>query len=79
VPAPTNRVPLSRDIELERIIPLSQAAELRSDSEDTIRREDAARIARGEPSQIIRLSVRRVGMRLRDALMLPAKTEARSP
>jgi hypothetical protein len=39
MPTPTNnRVTLSRDMELERYIPVSQAAELKNVSEDTFRR-----------------------------------------
>jgi hypothetical protein len=57
-------------IELERILSLQDAAKLRSDSVDNIKREDKKRVARGEASQIIRLSERRLGMRLKHALML---------
>ncbi len=64
MPAPTNnRVTLSRDLELERIVPLDQAAELSTLSLDTLEREHA--------DKIIVLSPRRRGMRLRDALLLP--------
>ena len=63
MPAVTNNyVTLSAELELERIVPLQQAAELRSTSVDTLKRR--------HPDKIIRLSPRRNGMRLRDALML---------
>jgi hypothetical protein len=63
MPAPTNnRISLSRELELERIIPLEQAAELRSTSVDTLKRRHA--------DKIMALSPRRLGMRLRHALML---------
>jgi hypothetical protein len=57
-------------LELESIWPLKKCAELRSDSVDTLKREDQKRVARGEPSQIVRLSARRRGMRLKHALKL---------
>jgi hypothetical protein len=63
MPAPTyNRVALSPEQELNRILPLEQAAEICSLSADTLRRR--------HPDKLIRLSPRRVGIRLRDALML---------
>jgi len=52
---------------LDRIIPLSKAAELRGVSIDTLKRR--------EPENIIRLSPRRLGMRLRHALMLDGPHE----
>jgi hypothetical protein len=61
MPAPTdNRAKLSPEQELRRIIPLEQVAELRACSVDTIRRTMA--------DKIIKISERRVGMRLGDAL-----------
>jgi hypothetical protein len=48
---------------LERIAPLEEAARLRGVSEDTLKRTDRDRI--------IKLSPRRLGMRVRDALLLP--------
>jgi hypothetical protein len=51
-------------LELQRIISLTEAAHLRGVSVDTIKRQHR--------DQIIRLSPRRLGMRLQDALMLPA-------
>lgn len=63
MPAPTNNhVILSAELQLERIVPLQQAAALQSTSVDTLKRR--------HPDKIIRLSPRRNGMRLRDALML---------
>lgn len=49
-------------IERERIVSLPEAARLRGCSIDTLKRNDA--------NKIIRLSPRRVGMRVRDALNL---------
>ena len=51
------------EIALERIAPLEEAARLRGVSVDTLMRTDRARI--------IQLSPRRLGMRVRDALLLP--------
>jgi len=48
--------------ELQRIVSLKEAAFLRGVSEDTLRRR--------EPDKIIRVSPRRLGMRLADALMV---------
>lgn len=57
------KVTLPIEVErLDRIIPLSKAAELRGVSIDTLKRR--------EPEKIIRLSPRRLGMRLKDALLL---------
>jgi hypothetical protein len=53
---------LPEDLALKRIVPLKQAAEVSSLSEDTLKRR--------HPDKIIRLSERRLGMRLGDALML---------
>jgi hypothetical protein len=53
---------LSRELELEQIVPLEQAQELSSLSRGTILRE--------HQDKLIKLSPRRIGMRLRDALML---------
>ena len=49
-------------IELERIVPLDEAAQLSSVSEDTLKRNPR--------DKLDRLSPRRLGMRVRDALML---------
>lgn len=68
-PAP-KMMPLSREAELDRIVSLDEAAELQSSSRDSVIREDRARVAAGKPSRIIRLSDRRVGIRLRHALRL---------
>lgn len=67
---PPPHVPLSTELELERIVSLGFAAEVQSTSPDTIEREDRRRVADGEPSQIIILSTRRKGMRLKHALRL---------
>ena len=53
-------------LELARIVTLEEAVRLSSLSEDTWRRE--------HPEKLVRLSDRRVGVRLRDALMLPTET-----
>jgi hypothetical protein len=55
---------LNFDLELERIVSLQRAAELQGLSVDTIKRRQA--------DKIIRLSPRRCGMRLRDALLKQA-------
>jgi hypothetical protein len=60
--AAANRLTLSPELELECIITLDQASELSSESKDTIKRN--------HPDKIIRLSKRRLGMRVRDALRL---------
>jgi len=53
-------------IELLRIVPLVEAARLAGVSVDTLQRHHA--------DKVVRVSERRVGMRVRDALMLqPAK------
>ena len=49
-------------IELERIVPLDEAAQLSSVTEDTLKRNHR--------DKLVRLSPRRLGMRVRDALML---------
>jgi hypothetical protein len=54
--------PLSRDIELDRIVPLEEGARLRGISRDTLKRT--------LPDKIIKLSPRRNGIRVRDALGL---------
>lgn len=68
--APPPRVMLSPTLELETIVPLDFAAQLQSTSIDTLERENQRRIAKGEPSQIIPLSARRKGMRIKHALRL---------
>jgi hypothetical protein len=63
VPAPTdNHIKLSPELELNRIVTLEQAAKLCSLSADTIQRR--------WPDKLIKLSPRRIGIRVRDALML---------
>jgi hypothetical protein len=59
---PLRHVPLNREFELDRFVPLAQVSELSTLSRDTIKRNHR--------EKIIRLSPRRLGMRLRDALML---------
>jgi hypothetical protein len=54
--------------ELMRVAPLREVARLRGTSSDTVIREDHRRVARGEPSRIVRLSERRRGMRIIHAL-----------
>jgi hypothetical protein len=53
-------------LDLERIVPLAQAARLSSLSEDIWYREHS--------DKLIRLSKKRIGVRLRDALFLPETT-----
>jgi hypothetical protein len=55
-------IQLSPELELDRILSLQQAAQLNSLSAATLRRHYA--------DQIIELSPSRLGMRLRDALLL---------
>jgi hypothetical protein len=57
---------IPEDLLLKRIVPLKQASELSSLSEDTLRRR--------YPDKIVRLSERRQGMRLGDALLLDPAT-----
>lgn len=54
--------------ELMRIAPLTEVARLRGTSTDTVLRDDQRRVARGEPSRVVRLSERRKGMRVIHAL-----------
>ena len=54
--------PVDLTIELHRIVPLNEAARLRGTSQDTLKRNDA--------DKIIKLSPRREGMRVGDALMM---------
>jgi hypothetical protein len=57
-------------LELLRIVPIEETARLRGTSIDSVIREDRRRVARGLPSQFVRVSERRVGLRLKDALRL---------
>jgi hypothetical protein len=57
-----------RELELERVISLAETAELTGVSEDTIRRH--------HPHLIRRLSPRRVGVKLRDALAIGTPKDA---
>lgn len=59
---------LPTEVQLMRIITLSQAAELAGVSLQTVRRSHA--------DKIIRISPRRVGIRLRDALLIAGKNVA---
>jgi hypothetical protein len=56
------RVQLSPEQELRRVLPLEQAAEITNLSPDTLKRRHAA--------LILKLSPRRLGMRLSDALAI---------
>jgi hypothetical protein len=57
------------DPELERIVPLAEAARLRGSSIDTLERQ--------EPDRIVQISPGRRGMRLKHALLLARRS--RSP
>jgi hypothetical protein len=56
------RVPLSPEIEMRRVLPLEQATEITNLSRDTLKRQF--------PHLILKLSPRRSGMRLGDALAI---------
>jgi hypothetical protein len=60
--APNRAIEVPLELQLERIVSLEQAAELSGLSPDTWRRRF--------PEKIKRLSPRRVGVKLREALML---------
>ena len=60
--AAENRIQLGAEHELDRIVSLKQASELCNLSPWTIKRH--------HPGKLIQLSPKRLGMRLRDALML---------
>lgn len=62
------KLPISPERELDRILSLQEAALLRGCSTDTLKRRF--------PDKIIRVSPRRRGMRLRDALQLGGKSVA---
>ena len=65
----TNRkVDLLPSAEMLRVIPVAQAAEVAGISADTLRRN--------HPEIIIKLSPRRVGVRLRDALAIGSRPAA---
>ena len=55
-------MPLSRELQLEAFVPVSEGARLQAVSEDTFRKENA--------DKIVDLSDRRQGIRLKDALKL---------
>jgi hypothetical protein len=57
----SNSHPFSVDIELDRIVSITEASKLSNLSPDTLRRVHR--------DKIVRLSPRREGMRIRDALM----------
>jgi hypothetical protein len=59
---------LSVGLELERIVSLQEAARISDLSPDSWKRN--------HPDKLVRLSPRRLGIRLRDALMLPGESEA---
>ena len=59
---PVPKLDLPPEIALRRVIPISQAAEITNLSKDTLKRR--------YPDKVIRLSVRRLGMRLADALAI---------
>jgi hypothetical protein len=61
-------LPLPSPVELNRIVPMDEAAKLSSLSEDTLRREHG--------DKIVHLSPRRDGMRVGHALMLKPKKSA---
>ncbi len=67
--APLVELPL--EVELLKVVDLATVAYLRGTHVASVVREDQRRIAEGKPSQILHVSDRRRGMRLRDALMLP--------
>ena len=60
-----NLLPKLSALELQRIAPMGEASHLSGVSEDTLRRH--------HPDKIVKLSPRRDGMRVGDALMLNAK------
>ena len=62
------KLDLPPEIGLRRIIPISQAAEITNLSKDTLKRR--------YPDKVIKLSVRRLGMRLSDALAIGEPTAA---
>jgi hypothetical protein len=62
VPAPSKEFSLSAELELERIVPLSQLSKYSTLSEDGWKRH--------HPDKIIQLSPRRRGVKLRDALFI---------
>jgi hypothetical protein len=66
--AANSRVPLSEKLELERIVGLEEAAQLSSLSRDTIERN--------HPDKIIRLSKRRLGMKLKHVFALHTALDA---
>jgi hypothetical protein len=68
MPIENRRVELRPELELNRIVSLEEAAKLRGVSKDTIKRR--------YPEIIIKLSPRRVGVRLRDALALGDESAA---
>jgi hypothetical protein len=58
----SNQPTLSFEIEMERIVPLKEAARLAGCSADTLKRNHR--------DKIVQISDRRIGMRVRDALQL---------
>ena len=55
-----NKTPYSFEIEMQRIVPLKEAARLAGCSADTLKRNHR--------DKIVQISDRRIGMRIRDAL-----------
>ncbi len=66
MPSPSSPKPLTDELERRRIIPLSQAAEITSLSEDSLRRHHRDKIRKIGP--------RRIGMRLGDVLDIGENT-----
>jgi hypothetical protein len=62
MPAANLHIPLSRELELERVVGLGQVSALSGLSVDTIKRN--------HPDKIMQLSKRRKGMKLKHALNL---------
>jgi hypothetical protein len=62
MPEDSTHAPTPTWLDLERILPLKEAANVSSLSEDSLKRN--------HPDKIIRLGPRRLGMRAKDALML---------
>jgi hypothetical protein len=67
--APTDDFKLPPGLELDRIVSLQEATKISSLSADTLKRHHG--------TKVIELSPRRLGMRLRDALMLDRSRVAR--
>jgi hypothetical protein len=68
MPLTNRKVELRPDLELLRVLPVREAAEVAGISLDTLRRN--------HPDIILKLSTRRVGVRLRDALAIGGRPVA---